>query len=341
MRASYSPRMDLKNRTKLETVIPLDTPFVVFVDPSDACNFKCRFCPTSDRELMKKVGRPWKQMPLELFKKIADDMTKFPKKIEVLRLYKDGEPLINKDFPAMIKYAKDIKASNRIDTTTNASLLTKKRAEEIVKAGLDRINISIYGIKSEHYSAFSGVKLEFKQILENVRNFYEIRGQCEMLVKINGDQLTEEEKNVFLEYFGDYTDKIYIEHTMSCWPEFNLRGVDVNPKVGIYGQQIKEVEACPYPFYSIAINSDGLVSVCFLDWGRKLGLGNIREESLKDVWEGKAMKQYRKMFLEGERKNHPVCGTCGQMSHGNPDNIDPFKKEILEKLNNIGYFENN
>ena len=333
--------MDLKNRTKLETVIPLDTPFVVFVDPSDACNFKCRFCPTSDRELMKKVGRPWKQMPLELFKKIADDMTKFPNKIEVLRLYKDGEPLINKDFPAMIKYAKDIKASNRIDTTTNASLLTKKRAEEIVKAGLDRINIAIYGIKSEHYSAFSGVKLEFKQILENVRNFYEIRGQCEMLVKINGDQLTEEEKNVFLEYFGDYTDKIYIEHTMSCWPEFNLRGVDVTPKVGIYGQQIKEVEACPYPFYSIAINSDGLVSVCFLDWGRKLGLGNIREESLKDVWEGKAMKQYRKMFLEGERKNHPVCGNCGQMSHGNPDNIDPFKKEILEKLNNMGYFENN
>lgn len=341
MRASYSPRMDLKNRTKLETVIPLDTPFVVFVDPSDACNFKCRFCPTSDRELMKKVGRPWKQMPLELFKKIADDMTKFPKKIEVLRLYKDGEPLINKDFPAMIKYAKEIKASNRIDTTTNASLLTKKKAEEIVKAGLDRINISIYGIKSEHYSAFSGVKLEFKQILENVRNFYEIREQCEMLVKINGDQLTEEEKNVFLEYFGDYTDKIYIEHTMSCWPEFNLRGVDVNPKVGIYGQQIKEVEVCPYPFYSIAINSDGVVSVCFLDWGRKLGLGNIREESLKDVWNGRAMRQYRKMFLEGERKNHPVCGTCGQMSHGNPDNIDPFKKEILEKLNNIGYFENN
>jgi radical SAM protein with 4Fe4S-binding SPASM domain len=185
------------------------------------------------------------------------------------------------------------------------------------------------------------VKLEFKQILENVRNFYEIREQCEMLVKINGDQLTEEEKNVFLEYFGDYTDKIYIEHTMSCWPEFNLRGVDINPKVGIYGQQIKEVEVCPYPFYSIAINSDGVVSVCFLDWGRKLGLGNIREESLKDVWEGRAMKQYRKMFLEGERKNHPVCGTCGQMTHGNPDNIDPFKKEILGKLNNIGYFENN
>ena len=59
MKAEYAPRIDLKNRTKLENVIPLKTPYVIFVDPSDACNFKCRFCPTSDRKLMKKVGRPY------------------------------------------------------------------------------------------------------------------------------------------------------------------------------------------------------------------------------------------------------------------------------------------
>ena len=57
MKAEIAPRIDLVNRTKLEEVIPLDTPFVVFVDPSDACNFKCKFCPTSDRDLMKEVGR--------------------------------------------------------------------------------------------------------------------------------------------------------------------------------------------------------------------------------------------------------------------------------------------
>ena len=126
MKAEYSPRIDLKNRTRLETVIPLDTPFVIFVDPSDACNFKCRFCPTSDRDLMKKVGRPWKQMSFELFKKIAKDMTGFPKKVEVLRLYKDGEPLINKHLADMIKFAKDIGASKRIDTTTNSIFVSEK-----------------------------------------------------------------------------------------------------------------------------------------------------------------------------------------------------------------------
>ena len=339
MKAKYEPRIDLKDRTKLEDVIPLDTPFVVFVDPSDACNFKCRFCPTSDRSLMKSVGRPWKQMSFDLFKKIADDMTEFPGQIEVLRLYKDGEPLLNKHLADMIKYAKDNGSSKRIDTTTNASLLTREKGKAIADAGLDRINISIYGVNNEQYKDFSGVKLEFQRVLNNVKDFYEVRGNCEMLVKINGDTLTKEEKEMFLEQFGDYSDKIFIEHIMSCWPEFNLRGVDVNQEHGIYGQEIKEVSACPYPFYSFSINSDGLSSVCFLDWGRKMIVGDVREQSVKEIWNGGQLKAYRKMFLEGGRKKHPQCGNCGQMTHGLPDDIDPYRQGLLQKLTQSGYFD--
>ena len=111
MKAEYSPRIDLKNRTKLQEVIPLSTPLTLFVDPSDACNFKCKFCPTSDRDLMKEVGRPWRTMDFEVFKKICNDMLQFPKKIEVLRLYKDGEPLLNKHFSTMVKFAKENKVA--------------------------------------------------------------------------------------------------------------------------------------------------------------------------------------------------------------------------------------
>lgn len=338
MKAKYEPRIDLVNRTPLETVIPLETPFVIFVDPSDACNFKCRFCPTSDRDLMKSVGRPWKQMSFDLFKKIADDMTEFSGQVEVLRMYKDGEPLLNKRLADMIKYAKDVGASKRIDTTTNASLLTKDKGREIADAGLDRINISIYGVSNEHYTNFSGVKVEFERVLANVREFYEVRGECEMLVKINGDTLSDIEKQMFLDQFGDYSDKIYIEHTMSCWPDFKLNGVEINANMGIYGQEIKEINACPYPFYAMAVNSDGLVSICFLDWSRKLCIGDANDISLLKIWTGKKMRAYQKMFLEGRRKEHPVCGNCGQMTHGSPDNIDQFREDLLSKLNDIGYF---
>ena len=29
---------------------------ILFVDPSSVCNFKCRFCPTGNHELIKKTG---------------------------------------------------------------------------------------------------------------------------------------------------------------------------------------------------------------------------------------------------------------------------------------------
>ncbi|WP_162654126.1 radical SAM protein [Lentilitoribacter sp. Alg239-R112] len=339
MKAKIEPRIDLNNRTALEAVIPLDTPLTLFVDPSDACNFKCKFCPTSDRSLMKDVGRPWKQMSFELFEKIVDDIKNFPKKVEVLRLYKDGEPLINKRFTDMVKLAKKEKAVNRIDTTTNASLLVPKKAEVLADAGLDRVNISIYGVNSEHYKEFSNVKAEFERIVENVSYFDSISGDCEVLVKISGDHLNDDEKQLFLDTFGNHCDKIYIEHVMSCWPNFEIDDM-VNQEFGIYGQPIKEVDVCPYPFYSMSINSDGIVSLCFLDWSRDLIIGDINKESVVDVWQSKKMKNYQKMFLDGKRKKHPICGDCGQMSHGLPDNLDPHKQKILDNLNKVGYFDN-
>ena len=41
LKARYAPRINLHNRTKLENVIPISTPYVIFVDTCDACNFKC------------------------------------------------------------------------------------------------------------------------------------------------------------------------------------------------------------------------------------------------------------------------------------------------------------
>lgn len=334
MKAKIKPRIDLENRTKLETVIPLQVPFVIFVDPSDICNFRCKFCPSSDLELLKKVGRPRKTMDFKLFKKIVDDICEFEKPIKVLRLYKDGEPLLNPRFADMVRYAKEKKCAERIDTTTNASLLTPKRNLEIIEAGIDRINISINGLNEEQYLNFSNYKINFKEHVENIRHLYENKKNCEIIVKICGDTIPDSDKKKFYDIFGDIADGVFIEHAMSCWSEFELKDVKINQKVGIYGQKIKEVMVCPYVFYSFAINSDGLASTCFLDWSRKLIIGDAKKESVKEIWNGKKLFGYQKMFLEKRRKQHPICGKCGQLSHGLPDDIDDYAKILLKKITN-------
>ncbi len=333
MKAKIKPRIDLENRTQLETVIPLDTPFIIFVDPSDKCNFQCKFCPTGDRNLMKETpGRNYGHMDFDLYKKIINDICKFDKPIRVLRLYKDGEPLLNPNFIDMVKYAKDTNCTERIDTTTNASLLSPKKNIEMINAGLDRINISIEGINTQQYLEFSQFKINFEELIDNIAHLYENRKNCEIIVKINGDLLSHDDKQQFYNMFGDIADGVYIEHIMSCWPEFQLREVSVNQEHGIYGQEIKEVSVCPYVFYSFSINSDGSASLCFLDWARKLIIGDVNTQSVKEIWLGDKMKEYQKMFLKHERKKHPVCGNCGQLSHGLPDDIDKYSDLLLNRL---------
>lgn len=332
MKAKIKPRIDLENRTKLETVIPLRVPFVIFVDPSDCCNFRCKFCPSGDLKLMKNVGRSLKTMDFELYKKIIDDICEFEKPIKVLRLYKDGEPFLNPRLAEMIKYAKEKKCAERIDTTTNASLLNPKINLKIIEAGLDRINISIEGINEKQYLEFSKYKINFEKLIANIHHFYDNRKDCEMIVKINGDIISDDDKEKFYEIFGEIADGVYIEHIMSCWPEFLIKGVEVNQEFGIYGQEIKEVNVCPYVFYSFSINSDGSASACFLDWARKLIIGDVKTESVKDIWNGVKLLKYQKMFLMKKRKEHPVCRDCGQMSHGLPDDIDQYSKMLLDRL---------
>ncbi len=333
MKAKIKPRIDLENRTKLETVIPLQTPFIINIDPSDKCNFKCKFCPTGDRSLMENTpGRNHGSMDFALYKKIIDDICEFDDKVKVIRLYKDGEPLLNPHFADMVRYAKTSGCCDRVDTTTNASLLTPKRSREIIEAGLNRINISIEGINSEQYKNFSGYELDYDELVENIRFFYEHRNQCEMIIKTNGDILTEEQKQQFYDIFGDIADGVYIESIMSCWAGFDLKDVKVNENVGIYRQQIKGVEVCPYVFYSFSINSDGTASTCFLDWSRKMIIGDAKTEKVKNIWHGKKLYEYQKEFLNMNRSKFESCRECGQLTHGMPDNIDDFAPMLWEKI---------
>ena len=106
MKAEYKPRINIHDRTALQDVIPLKTPFVIFIDPASACNFLCSFCPTGHRDIIEETGRFQGVMKEIVFEKIIDDLSNFPDPIKVLRLYKDGEPFLNKNLARMISYAK-------------------------------------------------------------------------------------------------------------------------------------------------------------------------------------------------------------------------------------------
>lgn len=334
MKAKIRPRINLEGRTKLETVIPLSTPFVMFVDPSSACNFRCKFCPTGDRQLIKNTGRWQGTMKFDLYTKIIDDLKEFDRPLKVLRLYKEGEPLLNPHLSDMISYAKRSGMADYIDTTTNGSLLTNDLSLRLIDAGLDRINISVDAMSDEQFLEFTKTKVNFDNYVDNIRFLYDNRQKCEICVKIVGDFLSDDERKNFFEVFGDISDRIFIENTAPCWPEFDVEqrtGVTISK--GIYDNPLSVVNTCPYIFYSMSVNSDGSVSLCFLDWARKLIIGDVRTQSLHDIWFGNILYNHQMTNLNGGRIKSPVCSSCGQLSHCLPDNIDPYSDMLIEKMN--------
>ena len=69
-----------------------------------------------------------------------------------MQFYFQGEPLLNKDLPQMIREAHE--AGLYTIVSTNAQALTPQMAEALVQAGLDRIIISMDGLTEETYSAY-------------------------------------------------------------------------------------------------------------------------------------------------------------------------------------------
>ncbi len=337
MTAKHIPRIDIHDRIELKNSLPLRTPYVIYIDPCDTCNFHCKFCPSGNLELMKKTrGRGHGPMDFEVYKGIIDSLREFPDPVRVIRLYKEGEPLLNPHFADMVRYAKAAPNVLRVDTTTNASLLTPERSLAILDAGLDRINISVEGMTAQQYWDFSGHKLDFQRFVDNIAFFYAHKGSCEMTIKINGDLLTPQQEEDFYKTFGDITDGISVEHTIEYWPKYNGMQVDFDESVNMLGGRAGEVMVCPYVFYEMCINSDATYSLCRFDWNHAMKMDPHVScpPTPKKVWDSITLWQFQQQFLKKERKMMTVlsCPKCGVLKQGVPEDLDEFAEEILDEM---------
>ena len=327
MKSKKVPRIRLEKRTPLQDVIPLDTPFHLFVDPSSACNFRCRFCFNHE-----KSRSHHHIMKFELFVKIVSDLKKFPQKLKVLRLYAFGEPLLNRRLPDMIRYAKENGVAETIDFTTNGSWLSPEKNILLIGSGLDAMIVSVGGISAERFEEVCGVKIDFNAYVNNVRHFYDNRGKCRLHIKTTNGNVRKEEEDEFYRIFGDICDEISIDNVTPIWPDLDNSTTIADPTRNIYNREIKKVEVCPYLFYHMTVNADGTVSTCFVDWEQKNIIGNVNNESLSDIWNGAKLNAFRRDHLMMNRARHGICAHCGQLIYGMADNIDEYAAEILEKL---------
>lgn len=68
-------------------------------------------------------------------------------------------------------------------------------------------------------------------------------------------------------------------------------------------------DTCALPFQQMIVRPSGKVSLCCNDPLGKETLGDLRQDSILDVWYGERYHQIRSMITEG-RKNLEHCQNC-------------------------------
>lgn len=341
------------NRIELSKCIPLKIPLCICIEPTNICNFKCRMCWQGTEEY-EQFGGPFCNLDMNLFAHILENIAfmckKYGEKIKLIKLYSTGEPMLNKDLGKMIKLIKKANVCYQLEVTSNCGMLTKDLADDMIEAGLDYLRISVYSVLSERHSYVTRqTKITPEIIHQQVAYLYDKRNKlgkekpfiCAKIIDTNSS-----ENELFKEYYKDVSDEQIID---TPW---NLAKLKENSLDALYGDAgsamhekyeemsiYKRRKACRYPFTHMTIRSNGDVVVCCVDWSRDTLLGNLHNESLDDIWNGKRLYDFRVMQLKTHGEKHPLCSSCEvplrDMSEDNVDNVKIEKLSYKGKENDF------
>lgn len=332
------------NRHNLIDEIPLGKPYTLLIEPTNYCNFRCIQCFQSIKSktyLSENRG----QMDLELYREVIRQMKEWGgDKLRVLKLSLYGEPLMNPDFPEMLKLAREADIAERIETTTNASLLNKDMCEKLVEYEIDYIRVSIYASNQRRYEEITNLQtVSIDKIYNNLNYIQQLKKKYNKERPFVSAKMLDtytEENEEFIRKFSLVADETYIDkpHNWIAHEEKSFIG-------SLYKKSQEELlksdlentiskrSACPMPFTTLAIRSNGDVSPCCVDWMGGTNIGNVKLEKLADLWNGEAIYQFRKMQLEKRNSENKSCSNCDfyRNDYYIKDNIDGFPVEKLRR----------
>ena len=300
----------------LKNPIQWGYPISVSFEPTTSCNLRCPECPSG----LRAFTRPTGMLQKDFFKETIDDIHQH---LLYLIFYFQGEPYLNPEFLDMVKYA----ASKKIytATSTNAHYITDEVAKKTVESGLDRLIISIDGTTQDVYQQYR-VGGNLNKVIEGTKKMVKWRKALNsktpfiffqfLVVKPNEHQLEEIKqlaKEIGVDEVRFKTAQVYDYETdpNQLIPNNEKYSRYKKGKDGKYKPKNKLVNRCWKLWHANVITWDGLVVPCCFDKDAMHQLGNIKNESFKNIWNNSNYKQFRTELMKS-RKNIDICSNCSE-----------------------------
>lgn len=291
-------------------------PVSLAIEPTTACNLRCAECPSGLRSFTRPTGR----ISLPLFHKIIDEVREH---LLYLTFYFQGEPYLHPHFLEMVKYA----SANKIytATSTNAHFLTDEAARKTVESGLCRLIISIDGVTQETYEAYRK-EGELSQVLEGTQRIVKWKKKLKsntpylifqfLVVRHNEHEI--EEVRQLGRHLGVNEVKL---KTAQIYDYEN--GSDLIPGETKYARYKKSgsgdkwslknalPDECWKMWHSSVITWDGSVVPCCFDKDATHSMGDMKKNSLNQIWKNPGYQEFRQSLLSS-RKKIDICKNCSE-----------------------------
>jgi radical SAM superfamily enzyme YgiQ (UPF0313 family)/MoaA/NifB/PqqE/SkfB family radical SAM enzyme len=261
-------------------------PEKVMIQTTSRCNAACRFCPYPS--VVDEL--PQGTMDEGLYRRIIDECAEHPGEVRRLLLYLMNEPLLDGELAERINYAKTRNPRACVHILTNGALLTERRGDALIDSGLDWIGLSIHGFSPSAYHEAMGLEREvtYRRAERFIRAALARRGPGFVMVTFNGGgPVTSDEREAALSYFRDLGVQRISYHGGSISRAGNVPVIPAPQHAVVRGCRSIWWREMLHVLYS------GDVVLCCMDWRRRVVVGNLREQSIAELWRSEAYRRVR------------------------------------------------
>lgn len=291
-------------------------PVSISFEPTTSCNLKCPECPSG----LRQFTRPRGMLKKDFFTKTIDEISK---DILYLIFYFQGEPYLNKNFLEMVSYASS--KGLYTATSTNGHFLSEEMARKTVESGLDRLIISLDGTTQEVYEQYRR-EGNIEKVIQGARNIVKWKKELKsktpfvffqfLVVRPNEHQIEDVKKlakEVGVDEVRFKTAQVYDyendpNHLIPENEKFSRYKKD---KKGKHITKNKLQNHCSKLWEANVITWDGKVVPCCFDKDAKHQLGDLKNQSFKEIWQNENYKKFRRDITKG-RKNIDICANCSE-----------------------------
>jgi tungsten cofactor oxidoreducase radical SAM maturase len=157
----------------------------LYIEPTTVCNLNCRTC-------VRNVWEdPQAHMEMDLYNQIVEQTASMPELQRVV-FCGFGEPLAHPHILDMVRLVRD--RGLAVTVGSNGLLLDRAMARELVELGVDRLVVSLDGVKPETYEGVRGAALA--RVLDNIRGLNEVKDSLASLSPALGLEFVALQSNI-------------------------------------------------------------------------------------------------------------------------------------------------